>query len=106
MAHKKLRNFAPLLNEGTFIREYSTIRPIGHISFTSFQCLLKSSLIVEYSRMQVTSLSSGAKLRNFFVRHIVYNSQDDDSNVSMSMYLSNSQDEYHVDAYVSHRLTL
>jgi hypothetical protein len=106
MAHKKLRNFAPLLTDGAFIREYSTIRPIGHISFTSFQCLLKSSLIVEYSRMNVPSFSSGCEIAQFFVRHIVYNSQDDDSNVSMSMCLSNSQDEYHVDAYVSHRLTL
>jgi len=28
----------PWVNEGTFIREYSTIRPILHISFQSFQC--------------------------------------------------------------------
>ena len=51
------------------MREYSTIRPIRHISFKSFQCLLKSSLIVEYSRMKVPSLSSGCEIAQFFVRH-------------------------------------
>jgi hypothetical protein len=55
----------PLLNEGTFIREYSTIRPIRHISFKSFQCLLSSSLIVEYSRMHFPSLSSGCEIAQF-----------------------------------------
>ncbi len=37
--------------------------------FKSFQCLLESSLIVEYSRMQVPSLSSGCEIALFFVRH-------------------------------------
>ena len=31
-------NSHPRVNEGTFIREYSTIRPIWHISLQSFQC--------------------------------------------------------------------
>jgi len=56
----------PLLNEGTCIREYSTIRPIRHISFKSFQCLLSSILIVEYSRMHFPSLSSGCEIAQFF----------------------------------------
>jgi hypothetical protein len=30
---------------------------------------LKSSLIVEYSRMNVPSLSSGCEIAQFFVRH-------------------------------------
>jgi hypothetical protein len=56
----------PLLNEGTFIREYSKFRPIEYISFKSFQCLLESSLIVEYSRMKVPSLSSGCEIAFLF----------------------------------------
>jgi hypothetical protein len=35
------------------------------MSFKSFQCLLKSSLIVEYSRMKVPSLSSGCEIAQF-----------------------------------------
>ncbi len=40
----------PRLNEGICMREYSKFRPIEHISFKSFQCLLESSLIVETHR--------------------------------------------------------
>jgi hypothetical protein len=39
LSHVAKKNCAisqPLLNEGTCMREYSTIRPIRHISFTSF----------------------------------------------------------------------
>jgi len=63
------RGSHPRLNEGSCIREYSKFRPIEYISFKSFQCLLESSLIVEYSRMQLPSLSRGCEIAQFFVRH-------------------------------------
>ena len=58
-----------LLNEGRCICEYSKFREIKYISFKSFRCLLESSLIVEYSRMQLPSLSSGCEIAQFLVRH-------------------------------------
>jgi len=55
-----------------YIREYSIVRPIGHISFKSFQCLSKSSLTVEYSRMKVPSLSRGCDVAQFFCSQCRY----------------------------------
>jgi hypothetical protein len=39
---------------------------LNTFSFKSFQCLLESSLIVEYSRMQLPSLSSGCEIAQFY----------------------------------------
>jgi len=73
------------------MREYSKFRPIEHISFKSFQCLLESSLIIEYSRMHVPSLSSGCEIAPFFVRHngsrVCLNFQD--AGVSNSIRIRN-----------------
>jgi hypothetical protein len=85
----------PLLNERTFIREYSKFRPIGHMSFKSFQCLLKSRLMVEYSRMNAPSLSSGCEICAIFCSPYrsesnAHEYQDDDS---MTMRPSKSQDD-------------
>jgi hypothetical protein len=54
----------PRLNEGTCIREYSTIRPVWYF-FKSCRRLLERILIVEYSRMQVPSLSLGCEIAQF-----------------------------------------
>ena len=55
----------PLLNEGTCIREYSTIRPSYNGRLNDLKEMCSIGLNLEYSRMQVPSLSSGCDFARF-----------------------------------------
>jgi len=60
----------PLLNEGAFIREYSKIRLLFNRHWNDLKEMCSICLIVEYSRMNVLSLSSGCEIAQFFVRYM------------------------------------
>jgi hypothetical protein len=62
----------PLLNEGAFIREYSTIRLLFNRHWNDLKDMCPIDLIVEYSRMNVPSLSSGCEIAQFFVRYMAH----------------------------------
>jgi hypothetical protein len=55
----------PLLNEGACIRAYSAVRPSYSGHSNDLQEMCRIGLIVEYSRMQVPSLSSGCEIAPF-----------------------------------------
>ncbi len=66
---------------------YVSTRQSGQVTMdTNLKEMGRIGLIVEYSRMQLPSLSSGCEIAQFFVRYM----EDDDS---MPMCLSNSKDD-------------
>ena len=60
----------PLLNEGSCIREYSTIRLLSNRHRNDLKEMYSIGLNFEYSRMNVPSLSSGCEIAQFFVRYM------------------------------------
>jgi hypothetical protein len=60
----------PLLNEGSCIREYSTIRLLSNRHLNDLKEMYSIGLNFEYSRMQLHSLSSGCEIAQFFVRYM------------------------------------
>jgi hypothetical protein len=65
LANKNRAKSHPLLNEGTCIREYSTIRPSYNGRLNDLKEMCSIGLNFEYSRMRVPSLSSGCDFARF-----------------------------------------
>ncbi len=59
-----------LPNEGTCIREYSTIRPSYNGNLNDLQEMCRIGLMVEYSRMQVPSLGIWCDIAPFLARYM------------------------------------